>query len=723
MLFLLLMSFFGTSHVALVERSAAASLNPAGLYFDPAVELKAGLYQDSSYVVALSLMRMGLSVFGNNEGVKDFTISESMGYKNMALGFFYGKDSRYGIGVMARPTDFLSLGGVIDSKDNLQVGAAFNLFSNKLFLSADYIKKDTAFSIGIGARPFKWMTVFSNLKKRGISLGVDIYMGRMGVSFEADTLKSNVEIIVSGLNYPSLVPGKRKWIEVVPRSYKEYRTRTGFLFSSFKKNSFYDFIHSVQKVVDEPDIEGIYLDMRFSHLLSYQNEELLRVLKKAKSKGKKIVMFSDIYGMSELPLMNIADRVILVPEGEVISLGFASTGMFFKGFLDKIGVKVEAPRIGKYKSAVEPFVRENYSEPAREQTEVLLSDYFDFITNASQPKYNLKELLDTGFYNSDRALKYKLVDTVLHVEKVKDYIKKSFGLKKLKMVSLSKYERQKAYDFSFGNKRGNIALLVLDGDIIRGECSEGSLPIPVFGGRHIGSYTVIRLLNRLKNDKSIKGVVIRVNSPGGDALASEEMYSAVKSLAEKKPVVISMASMAASGGYYISAPATYIMADNLTLTGSIGILNLKFVISDMLAKIGITTETVKIGEHADVFSPYRESTVEEKRFMQKELEWGYNMFLERVAMGRGLKKDSVNTIGQGRVWSGTKGKEIGLVDEIGGILDAIKKCAHFAKVKEPVVKYVPCMKSRGFSFFGNTKEFLRIPPSGLYYIAPIIEVR
>ncbi len=723
MILLLILSFFGTSQVALSERSAAAYLNPAGLYFKPNVELKVGFYQDSSYLVSLSLMNMGFSVYGNNSSIQDYTVSSAAGYKNMAFGIFYGKNSRYGLGVMVRPTHFLSLGGVVDNKDNLQLGAAFSLLSNRLFLSVDYVKKDTLLTFGIGARPFKWMTVFTNLKKDGLSLGIDVYFGRMGISLKADTVRSGAEIMFSKVNYPSFIFKKHRWIKVVPRNYKEYRTKSGFLFPFFKKNSFYDFIYALNKVAEDPGIEGIYFDMRFSGLHSYQNEEILKVLKKAKSNGKKIVLFSDTYGISELPLMNIADRVVLVPEGEVLSLGFASTGMFFKGFLEKVGVKVEAPRIGKYKSAVEPFIRENYSEPAREQTEVLLSDYFEFLSDASSPKYDLSQMIDTGFFNSDMALKHGLVDTVLHVEKVKDYIKKTFGIKKMKMVSFSKYEREKPYDFSFGKKKENIALLVLDGDIIRGECSEGSLPVPVFGGRHIGSYTVIRILERLKNDKHIKGVVIRVNSPGGDALASEEIYSAVKSLAEKKPVVISMAGVAASGGYYISAPATYIMADNLTLTGSIGILNLKFVISDMLSKIGITTETVKIGEHADVFSPYRESTEEEKAFMQRELEWGYNMFLSRVSGGRGLTKDSVNTIGQGRVWSGTRGKEIGLVDEIGGVLDAVKKCAELAKVKEPVVRYVPCMKAKWLSFFGSTKEILRIPPSGLYYISPIIDVK
>lgn len=725
MLLWIIFVFFGTSQVALSQRSAASGLNPAGLYFNSGVELKAGFYNDSSYSVSLSLMRLGLSISGDlNNGLKDYTISQAVGYKNVAFGIFYGENSLYGIGVMARPTHFLSLGGIMDNNKNLQVGVGFNLLSNRVFLTTDYLKNDRSLNFGMAVRPFSWMTISADIEKKRVSLGVDLYFRHIGISLTGDTLKSGMEIMFSSINYPSLFERRHKWIKVVPRGYKEYRTRSGLLFSRFKRNSFYDFISDVDEVVEDPEVEGIYIDLRFSSLNLYQNEELFRVLQNAKSLGKKIILFSDMYGIAELPLMSIADRVVLVPEGKVFSLGFASTGIFFKNLLGRLGVKVEAPRIGKYKSAVEPFVRENYSEHARRQIEVLLSDYVDFLSKSSLARYNLNEIINTGFLNSDSALKGGIVDTVLHVEGLRDYIKHTFNLKKLRLVSLLKYKKERTYDFSFGRRKGNIALLVLDGDIIRGESSENSLPIPVLGGRHIGSYTVIRILERLRKDNRIKGVVIRVNSPGGDALASEEMYSAVKSLAEKKPVVISMAGVAASGGYYISAPATYIMADNLTVTGSIGILSLKFIVKDMLAKMGISTETVKIGEHADVFSPYRESTEEEKEFIQKELELGYNMFLQRVSSGRGLTKDSVNAIGEGRIWSGMRAKEVGLVDEIGGILDAIEKCAELAKVKKPVVEYIPSMKSKGLSLFSvNAKELFRIPPSGLYYLSPLIDVK
>ncbi len=719
---LIITMFFSGSSVALPLRSVAAYMNPAGLYFKPGVEFLFGAYQDSTYRFSLSLQSIGLAIKGDNNGVSDYVISEGFGFKNTALGMFYAKGSRYGMSFMTRPAPFLSLGGVFDNKKNYRVGSALNLFSGRLFLSMDYVFRDTSLILGAGGRPLDWLFVSLKTSKHSLSLGFDVFFGHSAVSLTLDTLKSGVELMVSSLNYPSFIKPHHRWVKVVPHSYREYRTKSGFLFPFMQKNSFYDFLYRIRELVNDPNVEGLYLDLRFSGLSMYQKEEFLDLLKIAKKSGKKIVIFSDMYGMSDLPLMAIADKVILVPEGELITPGFASTGMFFKDMLSKLGVKVEAPKIGRYKSAVEPFTRENYSDPAREQVEVLLQDFFDYIASESEPRYKLSQMIDTAFFNSDDALKKGYVDTVIHVEKVKDYIKDKFD-KKVKIVDFAKYNKDKPYDFTFGSKRGNIALLVLDGDIIRGECSQSALPIPVLGGRHIGSFSVIRILEHLKNDKRIKGVVIRVNSPGGDALASEEMYSAVKSLAEKKPVVISMASVAASGGYYISAPATYIMADKTTVTGSIGILNLKFVISDMLSKIGISTETVKIGEHADVFSPYRESTEEEKAVMQKELKWGYNMFLDRVSRGRGLTKDSVNVIGEGRVWSGTRGREIGLVDSIGGLLNAIEKCASLAKVKKPEVRYVSCMRAKGFGLLGNVREPFRIPPSGRYYISPILEVK
>ncbi len=719
---LVITMFFSGSSVSLSERSIAAFLNPAGLYFKSRGEALFGLYQDSTYRFSLSLGKMGFSLYGDANGIKDYMLSEAVGYKNTALGFFYGKNSRYGVSFITRPVRYLSAGGIIDNNKDYRLGVSLNLLRGRLFLFSDYISSDTSLTLGVSGRPLKWLSLSINARKNAVSAGLDVYFGHAGVSFTLDTVKSGIELLLSSVNYPSFIKPSHRWVRISPRRYEEYRTKGGLFFPFTKKNSFYDFLVEVREVVNDPSVEGIYLDMRFQGLKTYQKEELLSLLKKAKESGKKIVIFSDVYGISDLPIMAVSDRVILVPEGEVITLGFASYGMFFKNFLTKLGVKVEAPKIGRYKSAVEPFTRENYSDPAREQVEVLLEDYFNFFQSAALPRYNLSRMIDTGFYNSDNALKKGYVDTVLHVEKVKKYIRETFG-KKIKIVNLEKYRKEKPYDFTFSGNNGNIALLVLDGDIIRGECSQSSLPVPVLGGRHIGSYSVIRTLDRLRQDKHIKGVVIRVNSPGGDALASEEMYSAVKNLADKKPVVISMASVAASGGYYISAPATYIMADRTTVTGSIGILNLKFVISGLLSKLGINTETVKIGEHADVFSPYRESTEEEKEFMQKELRWGYNMFLDRVSKGRGLSRDSVNVIGEGRVWSGTRGKEIGLVDSIGGILDAINKCAELAKVKSPEVKYVSCMPEKGFGLLGSTEKAFRMPPSGLYYIAPILNVR
>ncbi len=719
---LIITMFFSASSVALSERGIAAYLNPAGMYFNAGGELFLGVYSDTTYRMAFSLKNIGFSLSGDKNGIDNYMLSEAIGIKNVSLGVFYGKSSQYGVSFMIRPSSYFSIGGILNSSKNYRMGGAINLYET-LFLYADYISRDTSFLVGVAGRPFNWLFLSLNVRKKTVALGIDVYFGHKGISVSGSSSRQGVEFIVSSVNYPSFTKPSHRWIKISPHSYKEYRTRAGLFFPFMRKNSFYDFLSEVREVVDDPYVEGIFIDLRFHGLRMYQKEELLSLLKRAKKSGKKIVVFSDVYENSDLPIMAISDRVILVPEGEVLTLGFATTGMFFKDFLSRIGVKVEAPKIGKYKSAVEPFTRERYSEPARRQLEVLLEDYFDFIQEEARSRYDFSKMVDTGFYNSDEALKRGYVDTVLHVENVKDYIKKHFD-SKAKLLSITKYRDERPFKFAFSSRKGNIALLVLDGDIIRGECSESKIPVPVLGGRHIGSYSVIRTIERLKNDKQIKGVVIRIDSPGGDALASEEMYSAIKNLAEKKPVVVSMASVAASGGYYIAAPATYIMADKTTVTGSIGILSLKFVVSNMLSKLGINTETVKVGEHADVFSPYREYTEEERRFIEKELKWGYEMFLDRVSKGRGLSRDSVNAIGEGRIWSGKRGKEVGLVDSIGGILDAINKCAELAKVKKPEVMYVSCMKGQKLGFFDTaTKELFRIPPSGLYYLSPILDNR
>jgi protease-4 len=375
----------------------------------------------------------------------------------------------------------------------------------------------------------------------------------------------------------------------------------------------------------------------------------------------------------EYYLATACDRIVLHPLGWLGLTGMGGPAPFFKNALDKLGVRAEFERVEEYKTAVSPFTETGFTAAHREMTDSLLESRFaEYVRTMAEARHKteaeVKELIDRAFFQGDEAVQAGLVDDLFFDDQVLDLFTE--GGRRAAKISLADYSR--VNPASLGLNRGRrIALIYGQG--------------PIHGGQSLyqtmGSATVVRWLRTVREDASIAAVVFRIDSPGGSAVASDAIWREVALCRARKPVVISMSDLAGSGGYWIAMPASKIVAQPQTLTGSIGVLAGKFDLSGLFAKLGITSETIVRGRHADFFSPFRSMTDEERALLKKQILWIYDRFLTKAAEGRGMPKEAVDKIGKGRVWTGRQAKDLGLVDEIGGLSKAIALAKSMAGIE------------------------------------------
>jgi protease IV len=357
------------------------------------------------------------------------------------------------------------------------------------------------------------------------------------------------------------------------------------------------------------------------------------------------------------------DRIILHPLGWLGVNGIGGYVPFFKGALDKLGVKAEFEHVEEYKTAANSFTEKGFTPAHREEMESLYSDLFAqyvAVTAKARGKTEAeyRALVDHGFFQGERAKAAGLVDDCLYEDEVLDLFKRDG--RPLARVRFDDYTRVAPASVGLGTGR-RVALIYAVGPIMTGE----SLP-PVMGGS-----TVARWIRNARYDDSVRAIVLRVDSPGGSSVGSDVIWREVALARKVKPVIVSMSDVAGSGGYWIATPATKIVAQPQTLTGSIGVLAGKFSMGGLAGKLGITTEKLTFGEKADIFSPFRAFTPEERKVLKDEILWTYGQFLDRTAEGRGLTREEVDRVGRGRVWTGRQAKDLKLVDELGGLTMAV----------------------------------------------------
>lgn len=465
-----------------------------------------------------------------------------------------------------------------------------------------------------------------------------------------------------------------------------------------------DILSRLEAAETDDRIKGILLDVSVVNAGFASLQEVRDALVRFKESGKFIVAFSEYYSQKAYLLASTADEIYIHPEGGMDFKGLASELSFIKGSLDKLGVDMQVVKVGTYKSAVEPLIQEKMSEANREQvTSYLGSLYAKFLGDISDGRSistdSLHRIADELLVtNSQQAIDYGLADGMMYMDELLANLKDRLDIssdKDINSVSLRQYKPS-------STKRGSvtadrIAVLYATGQIMGGEGSEGV----------IGSAKISRELRKLRRDDKVKAVVFRINSPGGSALASDVIWREVDLLRQEKPIIVSMGDVAASGGYYIAAAADSIFAQPNTLTGSIGVFgtipNMEKLFNNHL---GITFDIVKTGKFSDFMSGSfsRPMTREEEQIMQLEVNRIYDTFLQRVADGRSLSTEQVDSIGQGRVWSGAQALEIGLVDRLGGLEDAIAAAAQKADMEEYRIVRYPAIKQPFESLLSSGKD-------------------
>ncbi|MDE5093602.1 MAG: signal peptide peptidase SppA [Trichodesmium sp. St11_bin5] len=412
-------------------------------------------------------------------------------------------------------------------------------------------------------------------------------------------------------------------------------------------------------------------------------QEIRQALQRFRETGKTIIAYDMDWTEREYYLSSVADEIAINPLGVLEFNGLSSETMFLSGALDKFGIGVQVTKVGKYKSATEPFLLEKMSPENRQQTLQLLQDiwgqYLQTVaTSRKSTTEQLQAIADNqGILMANNALQSKLVDRVVYYDEVLKKLKELTGIeeddKSFTQISLNNYSKvpRVAKTLSKNIKSNNkIAVVYAQGEVVNGSGTS----------RQIGGDRLAKKLRQLRLDDKVKAVVLRVNSPGGSASASEVISREVKLMSEEKPVIVSMGNIAASGGYWISMNADRIVAEVNTITGSIGVFGVLFNIQEIANQNGITWDVVKIGKFADLNTTSRPKTEDELVLIQKMVDSIYERFIKNVATARNLAPEKVEEIAQGRVWSGANAQKLGLVDEIGGIETAIKVAAEKAEL-------------------------------------------
>ena len=450
-----------------------------------------------------------------------------------------------------------------------------------------------------------------------------------------------------------------------------------------------EILTDIKKATTDEKIKGILIE---NGLLSpgwATTGEIREALVKFRNSGKFVIAWSDyVLSQAGYYVSTAADRIYLNPGAVMEFKGLSGEVMFYKKALDKIGVEVQVVRHGKFKGAVEPYILDKLSSENREQINDYVGSIWSHVVSGISESRNIPvEKLyrfadELSANNTEDALTNNLIDGLIYRDALIDTLKTLSGVsldEKIQLVPMAKYSKvpYPGRQYSLKNK---IAIIYAEGNIVMGK---GNVT-------NIGGNNYAEIIRQLRKDTTIKSIILRVNSPGGNAVASDIMWQELNLASKVKPVVVSMGNYAASGGYYISCPATKIYASPVTLSGSIGVFGLIPNANKLLHdKLGISVESVNTNKYADFPSVYRPMTTYERGVMQKNIEKIYSDFVSKVATGRNMDVSSVDSIGQGRVWTGIRAKKLGLIDEFGGLEDAIIGAAELAGVDKYSIKEYP----------------------------------
>lgn len=615
-----------------------------------------------------------------------------------------------GIGVRPLGTDFLTISSDVFIKEkqrvkNFKVGAelkiinGFNLFGI-LDNSKIYSDKQTfivGFSLNLQNAGIKIFTDFDNSKTK--ATGSTFYSTEVMPTFTYP-VKKIAEVEIRG---------------VIP-DYKEQRS----ILSRPRKNV-HDIIEEIEKAEKDRDINGLLLKIyQFSgevklYELEGLTQEIVQAVKKVKKAGKPVVAYlgGEMAGVNELYLASVADKIVIAPECMIVGYGAVIDVSRLKSFFERFGVEWDAMTAGEYKSTFHSIYTDSATPNQAELIKGLVDEIHKQMIEQISKSRNINFTEDlvneiSGGLIPPRAKEIGIVDEIGFYNEAKKLINKLANNRDDEKVNLTKLDKRKYWDRTWGITP-KIAVIGVHGAIITGE-SQPPLPLPFFGERATGSETVVKQINSAAKDKSVKAIILRVNSGGGSALASNEIYTALKEARKKKPVVVSFGNVAASGGYYVACSSDKIFANPATLTGSIGVVYSKPVLEKLYENLKIKIETYKKGDYADMFSTTRHWTEIERKGIENALQYTYLGFKQKVAENRNMTLDEVEKLAQGKVYTGTQALNLKLVDELGGLRNAIDFSREKANIKGKYeVKFYPVP-----TLFGMQEGFISLMLRNLF---------
>ncbi len=448
---------------------------------------------------------------------------------------------------------------------------------------------------------------------------------------------------------------------------------SSFDFLRRQRPGFHDLLFGVRNAAEDRSVSGLVLHVDRLDWGWARVHEMCEAVRAFRRTGKPVVASLAGGGEKEYLLASATGLLAMPPVSTLQLDGLSASALFLQGTYEKLGIRPNFNAVGRYKSAVEGYTRETLSPEAREALEALLDDQYGLLVGAIGSERGLapdsvRRLIDGGPYSAAEAHARGLLDTLLAAVDV-DSLATHAGGARHPTYSFLRYAQE-------GTGTGErIALVVAEGEIVEGRSREGA-----FGGRSVGDRTLVDALREIRARRGIRAVVVRIDSPGGSGDASDAVWQELRRLRREKPVVVSMGDVAASGGYYLACAADDVVAGPATITGSIGVYGGKLNVLGLFRKLGLNVETVRRGEHAEMWSPYSDFTAEERASHQRSLEQFYRVFVSRVAEGRGMDPGAVDSVGQGRVWSGSAAHRRGLVDSLGGLHEAFELARRRARI-------------------------------------------
>lgn len=693
--------------VATSDEASAILVNPAGLGVEKGSFLLFSMKleeKNKHWNLLLSAHSLGFGYARYERDVQDFNLSSGFRMSgNLYAGFRnrWQKSPEWTIysidgGFLFRPKDFLSIGGVVENINEPEYGSGVKILKRyiggvglrpfgdriTLFAEAEGERKseDITMSYGAELELVDGVVLSGRFKDEddfSVGIGLNFTYSSIGYNFvNRDT--SHFIHLSSSSEIQRTVFKKKKIVEIDLSGEIEDMPKGFSLFGRSSKG-LNNKLKEIERARVDKTVKGVLFKIKNLRAGFGTFQELRNEIKKLKKEKKVVVYFEYGCDVGDLYLASCADRIVVTPMSDLWMVGPYFKVYMMKEMFGKLGVEFEGSRAGKYKSAFEPLTRDTLSDEAREQYQSVVDDFHNqLVSGIVEDRKISPELLDYGLMIPEVARDKGLIDKIGFYEDAKKTIMEECGIKgdekKFKTASIK--GRLKRYGWAVPPK---IAVLQLTGLIVTGKSGSDFL----YGERTIGSETVVKQIKKLKSDRSVKAIILRIDSGGGSGLASDLIWREVRETKKSgKPVVVSMVDVAGSGGYYIACPADKIVTNPGTITGSIGVLGLKPVLAKTYNKIGINPEIIKRGEHADMFSETRRFTEEELEDFDNYIQYFYRKFVEKVAEGRGLGYEEVLEMAGGRIYTGSQALGLKLVDYLGGLDEAVRVACELAKIKK-----------------------------------------